>query len=348
MSIRTEIDFCLPSTSRRIAFDIAPYFNKINRPGTRARISSDLAALIIEAGDEPQEERITPYPCVIRGEQLVSLKKGYVGEPLGELFKNHTPTEQMIEFILAHRDRNIVSVWISPANEVAGYPEGRLNVGFRNRLIADKTVINTYGIPIPKGFWLDSEYLLLARNLLDHRGTEEKQVDIESLEQLGETAICFEINPDLDPIDFLAEMIDLPNVWQSIREAKPELQEEEIQQLTDKLVAEYYSSLLGCRSRRDLIIWGAALERQSSYLLGRPILGTNSGCGLLNSDLLSGLTPFTLNRSILDARGNVVSSSSEEGVFCEKCPYCGYSINHTIKEGFRCPSCHNVYKGSCG
>lgn len=334
---------------RRIAFDLKLYQSPdLQEENLRQRVVGDLSSLFLEVAPRIRaEEGVTPFVWRQRPDHKIIWPE-FSNQPI----ENHLRWETESDILeskatLAIRDMMLSSdgfpllvVWISPPDEEFGYNEGRMVIGS----IEDQNGVKnmeSYGICLdlkPK------ECLSLAEKLFSLSDKKKAKTSL-SIDQLRATPIAIKIPEGIASLEFIGQLIpQLSHVWRAIKNGQVEELERKAQKDARRIFEKMIKPNIGTT---DPIILGALAEQQMINL-GWEANFASSGCGLSNSEFLSSpLLAFSHIHQNLDRAGKVVSTTTESGVFCRQCPYCGEEINKTIKPGFKCPYCGEVYLGRC-
>lgn len=296
-------------------------------------LASNLSSMVLEGyGITPFIYCSTPQDTVISpaygNDDIASFK---LEKPIHHLEQQAT---LKIKEIILSQDEPFAVVWISPPDEKYGYKEGRLQVGFGRKQGYIKVVEN-YGIRVN---WSAQDCLSLGNNLAELSDNEE----IASIDKLRSTAFNLRLPPDIDPVDFIAGKIDLPEVWEEIKNGEAKRMQEKAVADANRAVEKLFPQVQTALTKEERVAAGSAVvgEMQSSGWDISPDICPGS----FYSESVSAFASFNYQ---VGENGSVNLVSSELGVFCRECPYCHRTINKIIYPGFRC-ACGEVFTGACG
>lgn len=328
-------------TAERLAFNVGLYAEREN---LEQRLASDLAALVLETAERP-DDRITPFTYIQTGANRLECPQFAPGQDIREILSWKTAldklesqaTLEIRSFILAQEKTPFVVVWINPPAEDLGYPEGRIVVAFGKSIDGIKVVEN-YGLCVD---FSPETCLSLANQLLSF---SEAKKELETINQVHATPIFLDPK-EAGPVDFIAQHIPLPHAWERIKSDRAKLLGEQAFKEAQLIAQRAAARIRQAKSQWEYIVIGAQMEQQMAAAGRRMRAG--SGCGSLNTEILSGLgSPFISHDFQINSRGEISLRRSERGTFVRKCPHCGETINKHIDSGYRC-TCGKVYSGSC-
>lgn len=313
----------------KLAYNIDPYKGK-----SRQTLVADVSSLVLEtAGITPYILCATPCGAVI--------SPAYGDIDIAKSFKLEKPIDSLekeatlkIKEIILSEEKPFVLVWISPPDEAAGYKEGRLQVGFGQKKESLNVVVN-YGIRIA---WSTDNCLTIGNRLLTLSGNQP----VGSIDELRAQPISLELPAGENPIDFIAQEIDLPEVWQKIRSGETKIMQEKAVADANKVIEGLYKRIQKARTTEEQRAIGTEIVegmRDSGHDVSK------DDCpGSFYSD---SITPYASFSYQVGESGSVNLINSELGVFCKECPFCHRQINAVIYPGYKC-NCGQVFTGGCG
>jgi hypothetical protein len=142
-----------------------------------------------------------------------------------------------------------------------------------------------------------------------------------------------------NPVEFLANHIDMPRVWEAI--ATGEVRENYHKAATvAENIGKYAEELIHFGYSASYV--GAVAE---NYMRSNGYQLEDFACGRLNSSILNSTGMGVVYKSELLGGIRLVGL---EGKFVKKCPYpdCDREINKVIHRGYKC-KCGRVYKAVC-
>lgn len=328
-----------------MAFNVGLYAG-LEPTEAQRRLASDLSTLALELAQTP-EERITPYLLTQTPDGRV-ISPDFSQADISELLRWETredfleseATLRIRDYILTEKKSPFVVVWISPANEKAGYDEGRIVVGLGER-IEGLNRVETYGICVN---FKPGEDFFLA-NALREVAEGEDFSPVRSKEELVTSPVFLKPPEGTEPLDFISQLIHLPEVWKRVKSGEVAALKNQAFEDARRTAGHFMPQIYRSGGQEEFILVGAQME-QAMMTRGWE-MRRNSGCGALNSDLVAfpGASPFVHTHSQVDTQGNI-SVRSESGTFVKNCPYCGKTINTVISAGYTC-SCGEKYLGIC-
>jgi hypothetical protein len=307
----------------------------------KRRVRADAVAYVMETDiNKPPEKRMThlryiptedgrDFSCSFYDEDEIILERTL------EVFHNHPVSIEIFTRFL-ETDQRLLGLWISGPNPDNNEPEGRINVYIGRK--KDKG-IDYFPISIEQeDDWDEEKYLDTAQRF--------SQQEFEDISDLRETPLYMPINKDDDPIEILAEYIDMPSrVWQAITNGRSREEMVKVRRKATRVIDQHFDRLAAKVPYEEGIRRAARFERDLMRATGRTIFGFGSGCGASNNELLK-INSFRLSVG----SGQEASFQKEAtGVYVKECPYCHYQINGYLKPGQECPNpdCHKVFRGVC-
>lgn len=326
----------------RLAFDLALYKPGEARQSAEQKLGADLSTLVLETAAR-QDERITYYTfCQTSDGKIVSPEFSQKAD-ISSLLRWETQTDileskatlKIRDYILVQKAPFVV-VWISPPEERLGYTEGRMVVGIGKEEERIKIVEN-YGVCLNCS---STECLNLANRLLSSLGERDF---LDSPELLRASPIF--ISPEgIEPLDLMSRLIPLPCIWEKIKSGEAKALRQKAIEDARNVAQEVTSKIKQAQNKWELVKIGAFAEQKMGQLGWE--MRSGSGCGWLNTELLSGISIFGYSHFHLDHQGTLSLRRNEAGVFVKKCPFCGAAVNRVIRPGYQC-SCGKVYQGVC-
>lgn len=300
---------------------------------------ADVSSLVLEASAD-QDKRITPYILCATPEKTV-ISPAFGDTDISKLLKEKTPIDHLegqatlkIKEIILTQEKPFVVVWISPPDENYGYKEGRLQVGFGKRQ-GFFNVVENYDICVK---WSAEDCLSLGKRLM----SLSKEGEVNSTNDLRATPICLPLPEGEDPIDFIAQQIDLPKVWENIKSGEAKKLQEKAVADANQAMEKLFGRVQKASTKEERVAVGAAIM---SEMHSSGWDTSSDACpGSFYSD---SVTPYASFSYQVGENGSVSLVNSEFGVFCRECPYCHRIINAKISPGYRC-SCGQVFTGACG
>ncbi len=318
-------------------------------PGqARERTQRDFASALIEQHGGKLEEGINPYFLILDSD-------GDLVDPdSGEKLENFLRRETRIDFWenkafkriseWARRNREGYLIWASPPSSEVGYTESRFIV---MELISEPEKQKSYleelksiGIDIEimggwqkvlfcraiRGRQTEKDCLQIARQIAPF--SPEEIDTFENTDDLRATPIPFEPGFAMDWIDFLAQFIEPPEIWQAIRRGDDWRAKRKTTEIADQIVERNYPGILKATTELDFLLAGAQMEFEAARM-GRPLQAVGS-CGVSNIEALKRQGIFNF----------LYSYFSLEKTF--PCPNCGMPIQRGTS---RCPYCGARNKG---
>lgn len=293
--------------NKEVYFDLGAY--KTDGVENKSRFINDLVAVTLENAEAPLEERITPYEINFNKE----------GEPNFELrWKTETDFREN-EALFKVRDLMKKGsehlLWISPPSKEIGYKESRMVI-FINKGIKENGDLNTECRGICSEFG-EKGCLKIARSL---------GYDFKDGEELRSNPIEFKVGKDENWVGILEGKIEIPKVWQAIRNGKDTINKEERKKIAIEIVDDFIPRIKKGMSNNDRYFLGSQMERALEI---RGIkLQANGSCGISNSEALELEKTFDV----------VFKNSLKSGVQVEGYKYFCKPCNCFCKEGI-CPIC---------
>jgi len=338
-------------TPERCAFDLSLYIPPSRPLGdgfseVKRRMVDDLSALVIEAAPRARvEEAVTPVVWQESPRGVVVWPE-FSSQPIEDHLRWETEADilesevtlKIKEMILSSRVPRL-AVWINPPDKELGYPQGRMVVGL---------IENGDGLRMMDSYTIrldfePEECLDLARSLFS---LSDKAEMVLSIDRVRATPIAIDIPEGVLPLDFLAQLMpQLSRIWQAIRTGRVKEQRKRARRDASVVFREVIEPNIGWMTNSRVVL--GAMAELEMIRRGWSIDSFSSGCGWLNLDRLSTISPFVHTHWHLNSAGEIVSTATEVGVFCRNCPYCGKTINKVIRPGFKCPGCGEVYLGTC-
>lgn len=320
--------------TENLAYNIDSY----KRKSPQAFVA-DVSSLVLEASAK-QDQRITPYFLRATPQGKV-ISPAYGDTDIAESFKLKTAIDYhereatlKIKEIILTQEKPFVVVWISPPDENNGYKEGRLQVGFGSKQ-GFFNVVENYGICVK---WSADECLSLGKRLM----SLSKGGEINSASDLRATPICLPLPGGENPIDFVAQQIDLPKVWENIKSGEAKKLQEKAIADANRAMEKLFGRIQEASTKEERVAAGAAIM---SEMHSSGWDTSSDACpGSFYSDSVSAYTSFGYQ---VGENGSASLVNSELGVFCRECPFCHRTINAKIYPGYRC-SCGQVFTGACG
>lgn len=324
-----------------LAFNTRLY---VGRDHAEQRLAFDLAALALETA---LKNRITPFTFVQTGKDRIECPELANGDILETLrWKTRSDileskvTLKIRDFILSQKETPFVIVWISPPDQELGYYEGRMVVGI-GKEENELKIVENYGICID---FSSKTCLLLGEQLLQF-SENEKYSGIDSTDQLRTTPIFIKPPKGIEPLDFIAKLIPIPDVWEKIKSGEARALKERAFKDAQAIAQRSMPKIIRATDQWDYIVAGAQAEQWMAT--AGWAMRTNSGCGSLNIELLSSaVSVFAHSHLHLNSQKELVLKKSEAGVFVRRCPFCDRVINKVIRPGYRCV-CGRIYSGVC-
>lgn len=309
------------------------------------RFVADTRALWRETSVAPPEERITRVVLVETPDGKVVSPEYDPETDIRDILRIETKSDELEaeatlvirDFVLSRNDDSSLAIWMSPEKKEYGYIRGRIQFGFGGTKDGLGRVV-TYAFPMNLS---TEECLILAQDLIRASGNKEGW-EIKTDEQLRANVLCLRAPEGTTPLDFLAEHIDWPKIWERIGSEEVKEWEAQIDREVALIVEGKMPEIMAVRSQKELDLIGAQIEWQIMIHSGRQLMG--GPCGQLNYEILQA-SVFSHSHIHIDNLGQMMKVG-EMGVFCRNCPYCGRSINAVIRPGYRC-SCGQVYSGVC-
>lgn len=285
---------------------------------TPAQAKENFASALIEQRKGPLEGKINFVELFINENgQLAHSEFGEI-KPLVEV---KTPIDKLefraIEKLTRWANENDqgLAIWISPP--YPGQEESRFIVYELKREGEAKTI----DLHAVCGYHNVQECLAIAEQLLTF--SPEDIEPIHSVETLRETPISFTYKPYPTWADFLKETIGPPNVWETIKRGDHIKNKEEILNISDPIIDEYFPKIATAYSYHEHLVIGARMEieaRRAGYEIQEV-----GPCGISPTHALS----------LLDA--------SQTGPFNLL-----YSKLSTAEGYFSCPKCHKAIPSGRG
>lgn len=329
--------------TENLAFNTRLYVSYNN---AEQRLASDLAALALETTRAP-ENRITPFTFVQTGKGRIECPE-FANRDILETLRWKTASDileskatlTIRDFILSQKEIPFIIIWISPPDKKLGYSEGRMVVGI-GREKDELKIVENYGICID----FSSETCLLLGEQLLQFSENKKYSRIDSVDQLRATPIFMNPPKGIEPLDFIAQFIPFPDVWEKIKSGEARALKEQALKDARAIAQRIMPKVIRGANQWDYIVAGAQAEQWMAKVGW--VMRANSGCGFLNTELLSSIVSvFSHSHLHLNNQGELVLKKSEAGVFVKKCPFCGRDINKVIQPGYKC-ACGQTYSGVC-
>lgn len=325
-----------------LAFNTRLY---VGRDHAEQRLASDLTALVLETG--ASENRITPFTFIqVKEDKIVCPE--FADKDISETLRWKTRSDileskatlKIRDFILSQKETPFVIVWISPPDQELGYYEGRMVVGV-GREEDELKIVENYGICID---FSSKTCLLLGEKLLQF-SKNEKYSRIDSVDQLRTTPIFIKPPKGTEPLDFIAKLIPLPDVWEKIKSGEARALKERALKDAQIIAQRLMPKVIRGADQWDYIVAGAQAEQWMAT--AGWTMRANSGCGSFNTELLSSaVSVFAHSHLHLNSQKELVLKKSEAGVFVKKCPFCDRDIYKVIRPGYKC-ACGQIYSGVC-
>jgi hypothetical protein len=276
--------------------------------GRGGNIEDDLATVLLENGEAPLEDRITPYEINFNKDGKPNFK---MREETENDFYENTALLKAGDLM---RKGSKYLLWISPPSEEIGYKESRMVV-FINKGEKDRVLISECrGICAKFGI---EECLNVARKLGN---------DFKNGNELRSNPIEFSLEENSDWIERLEEVIEMPKVWEAIREGNDWLNKKKKREMVEEIIDDFKPRINREVSYQEALLIGSqiekAMERRGSKLQ------SSGSCGISNSEALKLQSSFDVvfNNSL-------VPGVKPEGYnyFCKPCNcYCKENV---------CPFC---------
>lgn len=299
-------------------------------------IAFDLAAAVQEMKVGRFAERISFAPLEIIEGRIYDQDLGFVEDCLStdrpyDSFENEA-FYRLQEWAATHESGQ--AIWISPP-----YPdedECRFCV-YELKIKEGKKTLFLRGICA--GF-NERDCLSIGREISRQTPKDQPVPLLANTDQLRANPLVFEPKPGQSWLDFLAEKIDLPEVWQAIRECRDIQARQKILKETEVVARQFESQIAQVETRQQAVWVGALIEQAVQNRMGMVFQAVGS-CGFSNQFALSQSRGGIFN--VMHGLGRKESG----GTFAEKCPYCNAKIGKVIYPGYKC-SCGKVFQGVCG
>jgi hypothetical protein len=276
------LGFKNPESKNMNTSETSLYFDtRAYKSSNEDSLRQDLAALTIENGDAPLEQRITPY----------ELSFDAKGEPTFKL-RWETKTDKLENQAL-YAIRDLVkegytkTIWISPPSEEVGYTESRMVVS----VLKEKKN--------------DGSLLFECRGLCFKFGTEKcleiakdfTGFDFLNGEVLRGNPIVFELEDGDDSwVDTLERKIIDSKVWETIRKGEDWIYKRKKEFVVDEVINVFGQRFKEEMSYRESLILGSEIEY---FLAAR---GSNmqqvGSCGVSNTEALKGVFDVVFDSSL--------------------------------------------------
>jgi hypothetical protein len=325
--------------TERLAFDTGLYQN-LSPEEARRRLGADAVAYLMESDiSQPPEKRMThleyvpnanenDFTCLVEeeGENKVVLERTL------EAFHNHPVSVEIFTRFL-EADQRLLGLWISGPNPQKNQPEGRINVYIGRQ---QGRGLDYFPIAIKKeDNWDEEKYLKTAQRF--------SQQEFKSIDDLKQTPLYLPIGRDDNPLEILAEYIDMPTkVWQAIASGRSREEMVKVRKKAKQVIDRHFDRLSAQVSYEEGIRRAARFERELMQATGRTIDGFGSGCGASNMQMLK-INNFGLT---VGQNGEVSFNKEGTGTFVKECPYCHKQINAYICPGYTC-ECGKTFTGGC-
>lgn len=330
----------------RRALDFRLY-RGLEKKQAEQQLADDLASLFLEISAD-SSQRITPYTWLQTDDDRVIVPEFSQDRDLEETLSWETPADileskvalKIRDYLLSQNETPFIVVWVSPPNKNLGYPEGRIVAGIGQEKDSLR-FIESYGICID----LSPTICVLLGQNLQTLSQNPNGSSIDSADQLRATPLFLKPPDNTDPLDYLANLIPLPDVWEKIKSGEAKVLKE--QALSDaRVIVEALTPQIN-HAQEDWEFVQLGIEAEQFMMSQGWSARSQSGCGALNSEL-SASGSFTYNHThvSVDQYGNTASKKSESGTFVKNCPYCGQGINKVIHTGYTC-ACGQTYLGVC-
>lgn len=312
----------------KLAFDLRKYNHLSSRQGIR-RVSSDLAALAIETKPRNEGPLVTPFKYDINFQLLTVVCPEFSLEDIRRHFTS-ADAHQICDLLLdpnKYEGGCMVILWISAPGR-ANEPESRLTLTVSHITNSQKAQAGNYSGLCTT---LTSRDCL---NVANHARlfSPESISPFSSADEVRDHPIQISVPKGLDPYEFvLTSVIPLPEVLHKITSGEADSLKSDFLKSAQAVAEIIAPAIIGLTDSGDYIKLGAQAERLMMASTGFSMIGTGSGCGLLNSEYLG-------------------SSSVESYSHCQEiiCPNCGWSPNsaeiEAVQNGrlVRCPNpqCH--------
>jgi hypothetical protein len=278
--------------------ETSPYFDtRAYQYSSEDSLRQDLAAMTIENGDAPLEQRITPY----------ELSFNPKGEPPFRL-RWETETDKLENQAL-YAIRDLVkegytkTIWISPPSKEVGYIESRIVLSILKEKKNDGSLLfECRGLCFEFG---TKKCLEIAKEFTGY--------DFLNGEVLRGNPIVFELeNGDNSWIDTLERKIIAPKVWETIRRGEDWINKRKKELVVDEVINVFGQRFKEEMSYRESLILGSEIEY---FLAAR---GSNlqpvGSCGVSNTEALKGSFDVVFDSSI--------SSGTKPEGYNYYCPVC--------------------------
>ena len=247
---------------KNIYFDLRPYEN-----GNGGDIREDLTTAIIENGEAPLEERITPYKVKFDSDGKPNFKLRWKTE--NDFYEN----EALFKARDLMRNGSQYLLWISSPSEEIGYSESRMVVFLNKGEDNEGNLISEC-----RGFC--TEFGL--EGCLDIAKQLESGIETET--ELRSNPIEFYLGDYRDWVERLERVIKIPEVWEAIRKGDDVINMREKRNIVDEVLSQVDIKSRGKMSYEEAIYIGAYIEREIERRGVK--LQASGSCGISNSEAL--------------------------------------------------------------